>query len=59
MQEAGAGQVAGGVVNAMLHQIGGEPYPLAEQSEGSSGRSREKAVAEADNTEQAPVSRTV
>lgn len=35
------------------------PYPLAEQSEGSSGRSQEKAVAEADNTEQAPVSRTL
>lgn len=59
MQEAGEGQVAGGVVNAMLHQIGEKPYPLAEQSEGSSGRSREKAVAEADNTEQAPVSRTL
>lgn len=38
--------MAGDVVNAMLPQIGRKADPLAEQSEGSSGRSGEKAVAE-------------
>lgn len=45
-QEEGERQVAGDVVNAMLPQIGRKADPLAEQSEGSSGRSGEKAVAE-------------